>query len=1202
MLRDLFLSDVTRDIPPVVYFHEQDPERLAAEVREYIITGGWPDGHPNQRRVPNGIHEQYVRLLTGVAAELDKPGGPDLPTAWISGFYGSGKSSFAKLLGLALDGVELPDGRSLAKALLARDTSDKRHELHEAWDQLRRKIDPIAVVFDIGGVARDSEQIHAAAVRQVQARLGYCTSEPLVADYELKLERAGDWERFLQAAEQHLGTPWSEVKSRPFAEEDFSLVLCKLFPEHYPDPTSWYASRAGTHSRGLSPGEAVEAIGDMLAFRAPDATLFLVIDEVSQYVLSNKDRVDRLRAFTSELGARLKGKAWLFALGQQKLDEEAGNSFLIWAKDRFPPRLRVHLANTNIRDVVHKRLLQKKPEAIPPLRDAFEAHRSSIKLYAYQGDTITAEDFVETYPMLPGHIDLLLRITSALRTRSSRAQGDDQAIRGLLQLLGELFREQDLASQPMGSLVTLDQIYEVQHTALGTDAQESMRRLLDQCANDTNPLLLRAAKAVALLELIQDTDPTDARLVARCLYDRLDRGNQVPSVTEALEELRRRNLLGYSEKHGYKLQSSAGEEWERERREINVASDALVGAVQDALKYLIATPDRPRLEGRSFPWVALLSDGRGLTDASLLTSRDDAVFTVDFRFLTKVERTESTWITRSAETALRDRLVWVSADTDHAKHIAKEWVRSRLMVRHNEAREASLSPNRKLLLHQERARRDDLEPQVRDAVAKAFHAGQLYFRGRSIAPGDHGATFGPALHSAATRLLPDLFPHFVPIAVQPSELAQLLEPELTGPSPKFLPSGLGILELDAGRYVPSSAGVVPRRILEHLEAENGLAGTTLLAHFGRPPFGYTDNVVKACVAGLLRAGKIKVQPEGGMEITALRDAGVRDLFDKDRTFRRADYFPAGDDDIGFQARARICKFFATHLDHRMDREDHAVADAVSQLFPGVAQRLRATVAQMDKLAKRPETPIAFTKLQAALEQCVAVSRQTKPTVRAVLKHLDVLRDGIQLLDIYDAEITHDAIQHVLAFHVLMKHRFAQLRDAEALTAELEAIGAKIDAHLDTERPWRDIHTLDADLEAVKNAYAEERRQRLAWQGEQADAARAEIKARPGFTTLSGDQSHKVLSPLRGACDSDADAIAPPLVALHDPFLLRLQRAKKEANERLDDLLSADQPIRPVDLGLRNREVRTEADVEALVEEVRRRLLEHVKAGARVRLL
>ena len=222
-IRDLFVSDVTRDIPPVVYFHEQSPEKLAAEVGEYIITGGWSQTHPNHRRVPDGIHEQYVRLLKAIAAELDRPGGPDLPNIWCSGFFGSGKSSFAKLLGLALDGVALPDGTSVAEAWLRRDTSDRAVELREAWVALRRKIEPMAVVFDVGSVAGDNEQVHSAVIRQVQRRLGYCPVDPLVADFELTLERDGEWARFERVAQETLGEPWETVKDRSFAEEDLAL-------------------------------------------------------------------------------------------------------------------------------------------------------------------------------------------------------------------------------------------------------------------------------------------------------------------------------------------------------------------------------------------------------------------------------------------------------------------------------------------------------------------------------------------------------------------------------------------------------------------------------------------------------------------------------------------------------------------------------------------------------------------------------------------------------------------------------------------------------------------------------------------------------------------------------------------------------------------------------------------------------------------
>jgi hypothetical protein len=1205
IIRDLFLSDVTRDIPPVVYFHEQTPEKLAGEVSEYIITGGWPADHPNHRRVPDGIHEQYVRLLRAIAAELEKPGGPELPNAWISGFYGSGKSSFAKLFGLALDGVGLPDKTSLAEALIRRDTTPLAPELRKAWNELRQKVEPLAVVFDIGGIARDNEHIHAAAVRQVQKRLGYCSTEPLVADFELKLERDSQWKRFEEAATRVLGRPWSELKDRQLAEEDFSLVLSELYPEKYTDPMSWYSSRAGMNPKGESPEDAVSAIRDMIKFRRPAATLFLVVDEVSQYVLSNKDRVDRLRAFATALGSGLRGKAWLVALGQQKLDEEADDSFLVWAKDRFPPKLRVHLAATNIRDVVHRRLLQKRPEVDAQLRGMFEKHRPDLKLFAYGCDAITADEFVEVYPMLPGHVDLLLRITSALRTRSARAQGDDQAIRGLLQLLGELFRDRKLADMPVGSLVTLDQVYEVQNTALDSDVQASMARILNQCAADATGLLARVAKTVALLELIQELMPTDAKLVAQCLYDRVDRGSQVNDVTEALEDLRRRNLLGYSEKQGYKIQSTAGEEWERERRDIGVPREEIGTIVQEALKFLLASPERPRLEGRSFPWAGIFSDGRRVEDAIIADPRDDATVRVDFRFLVRDDRTESVWVRKSAETAIFDRLVWVCGDTDQVEEHARELERSRAMVRKYRPRRESLVPARKLLLQQEENRSEDLEGELRDAVAAAWMSGRLYFRGRPIAPQEQGATFAKALLAAGNRILPELYPHFVATAIVPTELLQLVEHELSGPSPKFLVGELGILELDSGRYVASCGGVVPRRVLEHVESEGGIGGAALLAHFGGPPYGYTPPVVKACVAGLLRGGKLRIQPEGGGEITAIRDAGVRDLFEKDRDFRRASYFPAGEDDVGVPARAKICRFFERDLKHPMEREDNAIADAVSQLFPAQAQRLRAVLALLDKLPGSRATPVELTRLNDALEQCVRSCRQTKPTVTLVKKHLDALQDGVKLLNVFDAELTDDAIRAVRDASDVRDYQLAQLRMVTALEGDASEAAARIETQLGLARAWREIGSISHDLETVRAAYITERGRLLQWQEQLVEQARARVKSRDGFGTLTADQAHKVLRPLTDAVTSTtAEAVAPPLTSLREPFEVALKRAEDDANERLDGILSeGERPIIvKMDLGIRNREVATEAEVESLVQNIRERLLEQVRAGQRVRIV
>ena len=1201
-IKDLFESDVTRDIPPVVYFHEQSPEKLADEVKEYIVTGGWPEEHPNHRRVPNGIHEQYVHLLNAIVSELDKKGGPELPTAWISGFYGSGKSSFAKLLGLALDGKALPDGTSVAEALLKRDTSPRAGELREAWAKLRQKVNPIAVVFDVGAVARDNEQIHAATVRQVQRRLGYCTTDPIVADFELRLERDGEWKKFEDTAEKVLKKPWASVKDKALAEEDFSTVMNALYPERYPDPMAWYTSRAGMHGGVGSPEDAVAAIRDMLKFRKPDATLFLVVDEVSQYVLGNQDRVLRLTAFAENLGAMLKGKAWLLALGQQKLDEDADESFLIRAKDRFPPRLRVHLAASNIRDVVHKRLLAKKPAEEAGLRAAFDKARTDLKLFAYGCDAITAEDFVEVYPLLPGHIDLLLQITTALRTRSSRAQGDDQAIRGLLQLLGELFRDQKLADAEVGTLITFEKIYEVQHTALDSDVQASMARILDQCASDASGLLVRVAKAVALLELIQDTTPTDAKFVAQVLYDRLDRGSNVQQVTEALEDLRRRNLLGYSEKHGYKLQSSVGEEWEGERRDIPVPRESIGEVVQDALKLLLASPEKPKLEGRPFSWEGVFSDGRKADNAVLTESRDDATVKVDFRLLTKDERQDSTWVKRSAESAFDSLILWVAGESEDLDARARELIRSRQMVKRYKPRRESMNAARKMLLQQEENRLDELETAIKSAVGAAWVAGKLYFRGEALEPKTFGNTFVTALHAVATKKLPDLYNRFISTTVAPTELMQLLEPELSGPSPKFLAAELGLLEVDAGRYVPTCAGVVPQRVLELITDEDGAGGTTLLAKFGGPPCGYPPNIVKACVAGLLRAGKLKISPESGDDITAIRDAGVKDLFDKDRAFKRASFFPAGEDGVGYQARAKICKFFEDQLKHKMDREDHHIADAVQTHFPALAGRTRDVLQRLSRMPDRPKAPDALVKLEGAIEACLRKVRQTQPTVQQVKSHLDALRDGVQLLNVFDAELTSDVVQRMAVLADVRDHQALQLSELGSLEQSTVNAVEGLRDHLSRERPWRTVAEAEEHASTVRAAYVAGRTRLLEWQEDLANAARSRVKAREGFSTLTGEQSNRVLRPITGAMtDTTPEAVAPALSRLRDGFELRLQQAEEHAIEALDELRADKVLVVKVELGLKNRELGSPEEVEALLGELRERLLAQLKPGTRVRL-
>ncbi|MGC1306549.1 MAG: BREX system P-loop protein BrxC [Phormidesmis sp.] len=1205
LLKDLFANDVTRDIPPVVYFHEQNPAKVAAEVGEYIITGGYPTDDPRWNYIKaSGIHEQFVRLLTGLIEELQK-GAPALPASWISGFYGSGKSSFAKLLGLALDGLVLPGGEPLATALLRRDDSPKAAELTAQWQALQAQVNPISVVFDIGAAARDDEQIHSAVKRQLQRRLGYCGDIHYVADHELKLELEGEWENFLQTAQQVLGEPWDAVKTSPVADEEFSRVLHEMNPALYTDPLSWYESRAGANTGvGSSAEETTRAIAQMLEHRAPGKTLFVVVDEVSQYIFQNTNRMLALQSFVQALGQRLKGKVWLLATGQQKLEDSDDESNINKLKDRFPPKLRVHLAPTNIRDVVHKRLLKKKADQVGALAALFDQHRSDLKLHGYECESIAKESFLEVYPLLPGYVDLLMQITSNLRSRSTKAKGDDHAIRGLLQLLGELFREQRLGEQELGRLITLDNIFDVQQSALDNDVQTTLVRLFAHEDVVADGLAVRAAKAVALLELIQEQVPTTPALVAQCLYDRMGLGNQTAEVAQALEKLRSLSLLSYSEKSGYKIQSSAGQEWARERDRYTVTPDASSEIVAQKLKELLGSAENPKYQGNGFRWAAYYSDSRQRQDERLQVPSELAVVTIDFRYVPKADDQADEWIKESANSS---RIFWVVSKQDGLEGEIKRLGRSRYMLSRYDSRRSTLSDSKRRLLSDEQSQSERLETRVKNAVAEAFvSSGEIYFRGRQIDRQPYGSSFASLLTRLAEGLLPDIYSRYVNVAVTTTELLQLLEQNLSGISSKFMTEGLGILALDEGKYVPNCEGEVPTRVEQYVLEERGISGSALLAHFGGPPYGYPADVVRACLAGLLRAGKVQIRAGSGDEINSVRDPGARDVFTKAQDLKRADVLPPSDKGVTRRDLNAICQFFDRRLGDQLDRDKDAVADRVHERFREQAGRLRQLEQRYSQLPGRVELPESLQKLQKALEDCTR-SRQVERTLLSTKRNLDVLDDGVYELGRSLSELTDDKVGAVRRAMAVQTQQVAQLRQVSRLSG-IEAEVAALKTHFEVHqtKPWDEVAELLSAIEAVEAHYQRVRLDLIEQQEQTFEEAYGQLQYRQGYPTLTEEKAAQVVRPLREALtDTTKEALQPPLVELKDPARRRLGEAAEQANRYLDEAIAQETGTQTIEFSasslLSKQEVGSVAEVDALLGRLRGELVDKLESSADIRI-
>src|SRR6266700_6319330 len=83
---DLLARDLSRKIEEIIQVDQADEQSVYAEITEYIAT--------------DSIREQYHHLLRAVAEAPSDPN--ESVGVWVSGFFGSGKSSFAKNLGYAL--------------------------------------------------------------------------------------------------------------------------------------------------------------------------------------------------------------------------------------------------------------------------------------------------------------------------------------------------------------------------------------------------------------------------------------------------------------------------------------------------------------------------------------------------------------------------------------------------------------------------------------------------------------------------------------------------------------------------------------------------------------------------------------------------------------------------------------------------------------------------------------------------------------------------------------------------------------------------------------------------------------------------------------------------------------------------------------------------------------------------------------------
>lgn len=1234
-IKDIFARNIEDNIAPVIYFHQLDPEIAAQEVREYVFTTR-PATHVNQ---VGGIHEQMVSLLSNIRVAIQK--GHKLPASWISGYFGSGKSSFAKLLGLALDGMVLPDGTRMDEALMDRDDTPGSAALRSAFAELQSIISGMSVIFDIGTAAKNNESIPHTIYRQILERIGY-SSHDGVAHYEIALEDEGRYGDFLRLYREQYGRDWQDRRCGGLAPQQFRTIYKKLNPD---EDELFDILTFDLHSQTIS--AMVGTLVRVMERRVPGKTVFIVVDEVSQYISKDERKMQDLQSFIEEIGARARpgsSRLWILVTGQEKLEEQARDSVFFKLKDRFPNELHVHLDRANVREVVGRRLLKKK--AVSALNDYLtEARLDALKLHAFECASVSRTEMIDNYPLLPGHIPLFMDITQSIRATSIRTQSDSGGVRSVLNNIWDLFNREPVAlkNRELGTLLTLDMLYDIIGSSVDSDVQLTLHKIFEK--HPAESWETKTVKAIALLEMNGEQHPVLPARLASLLYPALGAASVLDQVEKALDVLRQENWIQFHEKNGWSIQNNAAQDWNRQKSELSVSAGEIDETLRELQAKLVEPAAQPVYLDARFPLACSWGLEQRLSGKNELTQ-----VPVYFHWTPNAakRKNQDEWLSLSRQ--YPTGFHWVSPDTSTMESLVREYRRSQKMLTRyrNQGQQTPLMTQ---LLYREMGESDRLYEQARKELRQLWLEGMLYFNGSASEPARSSNSFESALKSEIESRLGLVFHKFAQghIRLGENDFRQLLERDTAGLSLVFMEGQgrLGIAHNDGGKIFFRASGAVPTEIFQFIDGKSFVTGEQIIERFAQAPYGYSRLVIKASVAGLLREERVRITGDNRADIGSILDPGAKSLFEMDREFNRAEIEVKIIDSggVGPRDRTALRQFFEKTLGiSNVDNSSDLLADLVFRYFPQLKDRAGDLSRKLAGLGF--PTPAYLSDFSRALTECVS-DRQVEKTLRRLKANLDLLKDGIPRMQETQEALNSSTETDLRRLKQAVEVEAAQLNEVGELGAVAGAL-ADLKDQLAREQPWRGYADVKPAAEAIRNHYRAVRTRLRDEQLAAQEAALDQLKLRSDFTELEDEQRQNVLSVVRGVFrDVDTTAVQPSLLVL-EQSRRRIDEAAAQAQKKVDDFVNErswserDQvaedhfrdpvsakdggtPVKPlpgarsldqgpakplppqrsvcvhtVSAGLRNTVISSEAELEALLSRLRAKCLVELKAGAKVR--
>lgn len=411
---------------------DKEFETLRYELEHFVCEGQYEDG--------------LIRILESYLGNISST---TQPAAWVSGFYGSGKSHLLKMFRHLWVNTPFDDGstaRGLAR--LPQEVQDLLREL----DTLGKRsggLHAASGTLPSGG----GESVRLAVLSIVLASKGLPEALPQ-AQFCLWLQRNGIFDRVKAAVEK---------AGKDFFAELHDLYVSPILAKAVLDADTDFAgdlkqARAALRTQfpvveDVSTNEFVRLVREVLTVDGQLPCTVIVLDEIQLFIGNDPGRSTDVQEVAEALCKSLDSRVLLIGAGQTAL---AGNVPLLQRlTGRFT--IPVELSDADVETVTRRVVLAKKADKRKAVEEAVDANAGEInRQLAGTRIAACAEDrdfIVDDYPLLPVRRRFWEHVLRAVDVPGTASQ-----LRTQLKIVHEAVRQ--TAEQALGTVVPGDFIYE----------------------------------------------------------------------------------------------------------------------------------------------------------------------------------------------------------------------------------------------------------------------------------------------------------------------------------------------------------------------------------------------------------------------------------------------------------------------------------------------------------------------------------------------------------------------------------------------------------------------------------------------------------------------------------------------------------------------------------------------------------------------